>query len=263
MKKITCTLITVIIALLSSSATLAITSEQIFLKKLIEEANAECPLDLGTFGNMTSILYNPSENIVKAVVSVSPEFEAIVGGDYDMSTVKQMMSYGLASTNEEDHVLDFIIAANAKFQYILLFSSGKRHTITFTVDELHSITRIDTSDPALIRQQAQSFIEQENSLCPIDYGDGSKLKRVVLVNDWVIFVNECNSSIYTLSFIEDNKASLRENILSRVLVEPGAVAEITTYAKAGYGLCYRYYVGSQYCDAVVVTNSELRSLFGL
>lgn len=227
---------------------------------VVDEMQAVCPYDMGTLGNLTTVRYDTNGNTVNAYVSVTDMMQSMLNNISDTQALKRTIGLGMKA---QPDFLNILAKANASISYTYLFPDNHRMTISFTQAEIRTLASGAGDDASTLREYAQSLVASSNSMCPVLVDVGIILKRVVIVGDYIIYVNNADTSTYTIESLKSCKDILYNAVTQRIVDDPTDNAEVNIYAKAGYGIAYRYYVDDNYVDLVVLPNSRLRELLGL
>lgn len=184
------------------------------LKRAVEEMNEECPIDMGTLGEMTSFEYKDGNVIMSHNVN-----EDIVNIDALQANPDLMRQTALTMfTNSEKGGTKNLLAdmeeagAGLTLQYTGI-ESGKTVSVTLTSEELAEAkeTANDDTDPDAVLEKE---VEVTNAQMPMEVGSGITITSLVIEGDYVIYNRSVDESIVSVEDIqagaEEAKASMKQ-----------------------------------------------------
>lgn len=223
------------------------------LKRAVEEMNEECPIDMGTVGEMTSFEYKDGNVIMSYNVN-----EDIVNIDALQANPDLMRQTALTMfTNSEKGGTKNLLAdmeeagAGLTLQYTGI-ESGKTVSVTLTSEELAEAkeTANDDTDPDAVLEKE---VEVTNAQMPMEAGSGITITSLVIEGDYVIYNCSVDESIVTVEDIqagaEEAKASMKQALTTD---DPANTLFIQMCKNAGKGIGYRY-IGNQTSDECTIT----------
>ncbi len=227
-------------------------SERSKLRKMIAQINAECPIPLGSIGQMDKAQYRSNRVTF---------FYTIVGLDNlnnfknNREAFHQFMLENYRSNSDEAfcRLLEVIVNAQADLDVVFGIENGETFTLQFTWQELKDNMPTSTSDP---ESYLQSAVASARMQLPITYGygDGMVCTNIDLDSMYYTYYIDCDENQLDLNemqqSIEENHEALVEMLTSST--DPSFVKMMHTLKATKRGLRY-FYTGTSSDKEAVVT----------
>ena len=210
------------------------------LKREIKVANASCPINFGSAGDLLSIKYQENENRVLIYISLN---EDIAG-----------------------HVFLKHNKANMQRQVRLIIykesSTGKTVKTALSFEELQEIKRDPLTDLEVNRMLIENNIAMQNAACPMPVAEGMKETKVAIVDNYLVYYIEMDEKMYDMKALKSDYGALKVSMqdeLNNLYNDLSGQRELQLLTLSGMDLIYRYYgnIGKEYVD-VVFTSEELK-----
>ncbi len=237
MKKTT-TLLTLCCLLLLGLA--SCNSEKKELRSLVSQLNSECPIPLGSLGQMDKAEYKANKVTF---------YYTIVGLDNldnfknNQEAFHRFMLDNYRSNSDESfrQLLEGIVGAEADLDVVFAIESGDAFTLQFTCEELKANMPQSEGDP---ESYLQSAVATARMQLPITYGygDGMVCSNIELDSLYFTYYIDCDEEQLDLNemqqSIEDNRAAMVEMITCST--DPSFVEMMRTLKDTHRGLRYLY-----------------------
>lgn len=227
------------------------------LRLEIENANKECPMDLGILGKITSITYDEESNDVNMEMRMNEQL-----GSFDalMSNKKMLhKSMMLAFTKENSRsVAKLISDANAGLTITMKGSnSGKSFDITISPDEIHQMANSKKSDYEITKEWMELNIEFENIRAPYSVGEGMEVTKVVDDGTNIVYVCSVDENQFNIEAMRNMQEQLKL-ALNALFDDVAMQQQLGSFVTVNRGLNYRL-VGNLSGDYVeiVFTPTEM------
>lgn len=224
------------------------------LKAVIEEANKECPVDLGEFGEISSLEFDDDamevqihSTINEAVVSI----DQLKGANNETARAQLRLLFSKGSARE---MLDQIVDAGAGLSAIYKGdTSGETVKVTLSHDDLKDIMDNPMSETEINRQLLKNMLAQESIQFPMEVESGMNVIRSYdggdyLVYDICIEEDSPDFGIYK-EFVESGEA---KNSICFSFNDPVIKNVFKVIVPLKKGLKYHYY-GNKTGDSFDVT----------
>lgn len=176
------------------------------LQAALEQVNSECPVDLGDEGIFERVRYDNDNNSAVFTYVINEDAVSISNLEAINREQKTFLGSFLRSEANRD-LLNILVDADASLTYVLRGrTSGDSILVTLSPDELSNIASRSDENNSL--SQLESIVAITNHQCPSVVDDGLTLKSAVIVNDYITFDYEYDTSIITIPL--ENVAELRE-----------------------------------------------------
>lgn len=231
-------------------------SDKSELRKMIAQLNTECPIPLGSIGQMDKAEYRSNKVTF---------YYTIVGLDNlnnfknNQEAFHNFMLDNYRSNSDEDfrQLLESIVEAEAGLDVVFSIENGDTFTLTFTNEELKANMPETEGDP---ESYLQSAVTSARMQLPITYGygDGMVCSNIELDSLYFTYYIDCDENQLDLNemqqSIEENHAGLVEMLTSST--DPSFVKMMQTLKATNRGLRYFYTGTSSGKEAVVVISPE-------
>lgn len=227
-------------------------SERSKLRKMIAQINDECPIPLGSIGQMDKAQYRGNQVTF---------FYTIVGLDNlnnfknNREAFHQFMLDNYRNNSDEQfrQLLEVIVGAQADLDVVFGIENGETFTLQFTLQELKANMPTASGDP---ESYLQSAVASARMQLPITYGcgEGMVCTDIGLDSMYYTYYISCDENQLDLNemqqSIEENHEALVEMLTSST--DPSFAKMMQTLKATGRGLRY-FYTGSTSGKEAVVT----------
>lgn len=231
-----------VLALFTAAAVIAIgmvacNNKNSRLYQIAEEANKQCPLSMGTIGEISSIEFDGTDMVYNALVW--DDYLDVIEQNKELS--KQGGLQALVSDNENvDELLKELEAANAGLKYVLKGKkSGREFSFHLSPEEIKQ-AKANPVDPEIFLDQQ---VEAVNMECPMEVGEGMVMSRVYIADANVVYVYEVDENILSMDEMEANSDELQASLdqyLSIMWSDPSGKAFLQACKNAGKNIAYSY-----------------------
>lgn len=220
------------------------------LQKIVEATNMECPMSMGTLGEVTSIELEDGSVVFNYSVN-----ENVVNIDF-LNEKPDMMKRNAAMmfkspTGDIKMMFDALEEENAGL--ILRYkgkSSGKIASISLSRKEIVELgNSTDEKDPEIV---LESQVETTNAQCPMQIAPGMVITHLSIESDCVVYNVECDESSYSIAAIRSNKEQVKQGIINSIDPNDPTMAMFIKICKdAEKDIAYRY-IGDNSGEACII-----------
>ena len=232
------------------------------LKREIKVANASCPINFGSAGDLLSIKYQENENRVLIYISLNEDIAGHVFLKHNKANMQRQVRLTMSGKAPRD-LLDDIINAKASLMIIYKESStGKTVKTALSFEELQEIKRDPLTDLEVNRMLIENNIAMQNAACPMPVAEGMKETKVAIVDNYLVYYIEMDEKMYDMKALKSDYGALKVSMqdgLNNLYNDLSGQRELQLLTLSGMDLIYRYYgnIGKEYVD-VVFTSEELK-----
>lgn len=213
------------------------------LQKIVEASNMECPMSMGTLGEVTSIELEDGNVVFNYSVN-----ESVVNIDFLNENPKMMKRNAVMMfknpTGDIKTMFEALEEENAGL--VLVYkgkTSGKKASITLSRKEIIDLRNSDEEKDPEAALEGQ--VEVTNAQCPMQIAEGMTITHLSVEGDYVVYNVTCDEDSYSISAFNRNKAQIKENIIKTLdPSDPTMAMFIRICREAGKGIAYKY-IGDQ------------------
>lgn len=236
------------------------------LKREVETINEDCPISLGSMGDLINMKYEEDQNNVVVNTVINGELLSIS----DLKKTKDLIRENMGLLLKDDELSDLmkaVIEAEASLEFVYRDpKADDSFELKLSAEDLREIDQApemdeDERNELLLKNQ----VEQENSRCPYTVAEGMEMVEVELNGSLLVYHCEVDESMYNISYFReaysDVKSGIVEYLRQSLTSDEAASYQIVLLRNLGIGICYRY-IGNmtgEYVD-VEVSPSDLRNL---
>lgn len=211
------------------------------LKLGIEAANKQCPMKMGTVGEVSSITYDDTD-----VVYLLTMNEDYIDLEALGKTPEALKAAAVAMfRNPEKNIkemLNLVIEANSgiKFTYKGQ-TSGKEVTCYLGTEDLRSLMSQDMPKADSDQKKLEELVNVTNVSCPMVVDEATTLKNLTIEPDRVVYHYTVDENSMDIATMKDSEAEIKQNIKSSLDVsEPALKMFLEACVKCNKGLGYQY-----------------------
>jgi len=222
------------------------------LEKMIDQLNTECPIPLGSIGQMDNATYkNHKVTFNYTIVGL----DNLDNYKNNQEAFHNFMLDNYRSNSDEDfrQLLETIVEAEASLDVVFSIESGDSFTLSFSNEELKANMPQTNGDP---ETYLQSAVQSARMQLPITYGygEGMVCSNIELDSLFFTYYIDCDENLLDLNemqqSIEENHKGLVELLTSSN--DPSFMKMLETLKATNRGLRY-FYTGTTSGKEAVVT----------
>lgn len=224
------------------------------LKLALEEANKQCPVDMGEMGQMSSIEFDDDAMEVQFHYTINEDALSIDELKKTSNETARDQLKLLFSREENKKMLDQMIDAEVGLGAIYKGdSSGETLKVTLSLDDLKKIKDNPVSETEINRQLLKNMITQENKLYPTNIESGMDIIRSYDDGDYLVYDICIEEETYDFVLCKDavESGEAKANI-STSFADPMIKRIFKIIVPLKKGLKYHYY-GNKTGDSFDVT----------
>lgn len=229
----------IFLATLVALVTLLASCGESKLQKIVRVSNMECPMSMGTFGEVTSIEFEDGNVVFNYIVN-----ENVVNIDF-LNKNPEMMKRNVSmtfknATSGMKELFDAIEEENAGL--VMRYkgkSSGKIASISFNIEEIIELNSLTAKkDPEAV---LEAHVETTNAQCPMQIAPGMVVTHLSIEGDCVVYNVECDEKSYSIAAIRSNCEQAKQGIKKSISPSDPVMAMFINVCKdAGKGIAYKY-----------------------
>lgn len=229
------------------------------LRKSIEEAQSELPVDLGLVGDMTDLKYDRDDRNVRMFMTVNENIVNVAVMKENSDSFRNM--FKLMWTGEDTRELIEMIAdagASMSVRY-KGGTSGESVELKLSNSELKEILDTKLTEKEKNRMLLEGTVANGNAACPMNIGNGMIMESVTLEGNNVVYAIEVDEEISDMELLRINEDMIREEMVKQ-FGNPVVANELNIMASAGCAVVYRY-IGDTSGDTFEIrfSNRELKN----
>lgn len=232
------------------------------LKLGIEAANKQCPMKMGTVGEVSSITYDGTDVIY--ILTMNEDYIDLQALDKNPDALKAaaVAMFRNPEKNIKD-MLNLVIEANSgiKFTYKGQ-TSGKEVTCYLGTEDLRSLMSQDMSKADSDQKKLEELVNVTNVSCPLAVDETTTLNNLTIESDRVVYHYTVDEESMEIAAMKENEQEIKQNIKSSLNVsEPALKMFLEACLKSNKGLGYQY-MGNTSNESmeIIFSVSEIKAL---
>lgn len=212
------------------------------LRANVESVNSECPIDLGMFGEISSMEFNEDEDEVVFTMTISKDMPIKISALNKLkNTLKRAMLGSWAESEDGIKMMKVIAKADSKIT-IVLQTEGTNQNVNIKVskDEVRDLAdgKIDPISP---RDLLETYVTSTNAQCPMQVDELTTLSSASLEGDNFVYNYSIDESSISMASIEENRESIKANLKQVLSGSDPTIKQMVSVCKnADTGILYRY-----------------------
>jgi hypothetical protein len=231
------------------------------LKKEIHSADAVCPISYGLAGDLISIKYHETDNMVLMYYSLNEEMSSHVFLKQNKENMMKQFRLSLSHETSRQMLKDMV---NAKASLMIIYktpSTGKTIKFSLPYEELKEIKDNPLSEIEVKRMILENSVAMQNSSMPTKLDEGMVLTKAAIVDHNLVYYCEMDEDLYDIKAIKKMPAELKEGMraeLKNMHTDPTTQRDLQMLNALDMGYMFRYYgkTSKEYVD-VIFTSDEL------
>lgn len=220
------------------------------LQKIVKDTNLECPISMGTFGEVTSIELEDGNVVFNYSVN-----EDIVNIDF-INENPDMMKHNTAMmlnnhTGGKNALFDALVEENAGLLIRYKgMSSGKIASISLSKKDIAELC--NSTEETVPEEVLEAQVEMTNAQCPMQVDLGMVITHLSIEGDCVVYNVECDENYYSIETIRSNKELAKQGIKNSIDTNDPTMSMFIKICKdAEKGIAYKY-IGNTSGDACII-----------
>lgn len=216
-------------------------NQQSKLKLGIEAANKQCPMKMGSVGEVSSITYDGTD--VVYVLNMNEDYVDLesLGKNPDALKAAAAAMFRNPEKNIKD-MLELVIETGSgiKFTYKGQ-TSGKEVSCYLGTEDLRNLINQDMSKAESDQKKLEELVNVTNVSCPMVVDEATTLDKLTIEPDRVVYHYTIDEKSVDMVEMKGNKEEIKENIKSSLDVsEPALKMFLEACVKDNKGLGYLY-----------------------
>lgn len=216
-------------------------SQKSKLKLAVEVAARQCPISMGSAGEISSITFDGTDVIYTALVNEAYlKLDALEKNPESMKSVISAMFSNPAK--EVKQMLDLVINANSGIKFVYKGkTSGKEVECYLTTQDLKSIANADSTVGESDQKKLEEQVNITNVSCPIQVDEVTRLDKLAIEGDQVVYHYTIDEKLVDMAVLRENAEAMKQNVRNSLNVsEPALRIFLEICVKCDKKLCYRY-----------------------
>ncbi|MCD8183264.1 MAG: hypothetical protein LUE99_09425 [Bacteroides sp.] len=232
------------------------------MKIAIEVANKQCPISMGTAGEISSISFDGKDVVYN--LTMNEDYLNLETLEKNPESMKSAVSAMFQNPKGEiKQMLDMVIGAKSGIKFIYKGdNTGKEVECYLNTDDLKGILNQDMSAEESDQQKLEQLVNVTNISCPLHVDEATVLDKLTIEGDDVVYNYTIDEEGVDMATLESNKEQMKQSIKSSLnRNDPSLKTFLETCAKNNKSLIYRY-IGKTSGKKVecVFTASEVKRL---
>lgn len=210
------------------------------LEKLVEELGKECPIQMGSVGEVTSFILEDGNLVVDYEVDESFVNLEVLDKKPELLKHNAVLMCRNA-TGDLQTVLSLLAEEGAG--WVLKYkgkSTGKELSISLDAEDIKEameITEEDKNPMELLKKQ----VEITNVQCPMKIDQGMTITELTIEGWCVVYNVEIDENLYSIEALESCLTEVKENIVANLdKTDPAIQAFLEACKQANKGIAYKY-----------------------
>lgn len=227
------------------------------LKREIEAADEQCPVNMGMMGDMLSMKYDEKTKEVQVYFSMHEDMLSIEALKNNEQMALQSMKLSF-SKREQKELLDLMIKAESGLSVIYKSAStGQTFKVNLSVDDLKEIRDNPMTDEEINKMLLENLLAIENSICPHVVDEGLEMVKAYDDGENIVYACRVDEDMYDISALKYAQDEIKQN-MREMFNDPSMKKELGIIKSLDKGFVYHYYgeTSGESVD-IVFTNDEL------
>ncbi len=229
------------------------------LKKMVDEANKDCPRVMGIMGEITSIELVDGSVVFNYTVNEDyVDIEALNNADADMLKSDALLILG-HPTKDFHELLEALVQEHAGLTLKFIGEdTDQSFGIALNAEEVASVAAMDKEN-LNYEEALRRHAEITNAQCPIETEPGMELTEVSVEGAYLVYTFTADEAVFSIAALNENKEEAKEEIINSMdRLDPVVDIVLILCEKADKGIEIRY-VGNESEEESVITieRSEL------
>lgn len=211
------------------------------LKLGIELTNKQCPMSMGTVGEISSITFDGTDVIYDMLMNEEYlNLDALKKNPDAMKSAVTAMVRNPAG--EVRTMLEMVVAAKSGIRFIYKGkSTGKEAECYLGTEDLEKLLNRDLTEEENDRKKLEELTNVTNVSCPIKIDEATTLDKLTIEADNVVYNYTIDEKKVDIAALKSNEKQAKQNIKGSLNVSDASLRIfLESCAKANKGLCYRY-----------------------
>lgn len=216
-------------------------SQKSKLKISIEIANKQCPIMVGTTGEISSITFDGT-NVI---------YSMLMNEDYlDLDALEKnpdAMKLAVAAMfknpkGDIKQMLEMVVDTKSGIKFIYKGkNSGKEVECLLGTEDLENILNQKVSDKESDQKKLEELVNVTNVSCPMKVDEATTLDKLTIEADNVVYNYTVDEKTVDIDALRSNEAQMKQSIKGSLNVsEPALRMFLEACVKDNKGLSYRY-----------------------
>lgn len=231
------------------------------LKKDIAMANAMCPINQGSAGDLLSIEYNEKARMVFMYYACNEEYGNALFLKKNREAMLNNIRLLLQAGASEEILKEMINAGAGLVMTFKLPSTGKTTRLELTYEDLKAIKDNPMSEHERRMMLIENKMAIQNNTCPQKIMEGMTITKYALVDDRAVVYVEVDEELLDFNFLKKNASQLKDDMtadFANSWQDHAMQKDMKLFTSEGIGMLYRYYGNkSKDCVDIDFTPDEL------
>ena len=232
------------------------------LKLAIEMANKQCPMSIGTTGEISSITFDGTDVIYSLLMNEDYLDLDALGKNTDAMKSAVMVMFKNPK-GEIKSMLKMVVDTKSVIRLIYKGkSTGKEVECRLDTEELKRILNQKGTEKESERQKLEELVNVTNVSCPMAIDEATILNKLTIEADKVVYNYTIDEEKVAMAALKSNEEQMKQNIKGALNVsEPSLKMFLEACVKDNKGIAYRY-VGDTSGENIeyLFTVAELKEL---
>ncbi len=227
------------------------------LKREIEAADKQCPVNMGMIGDMLSMKYDEKAKEVQLYFSLHDDMLSIEALKNNEQMALQSMKLSF-SKGESREMLKQMIKAGAGLSITYKSAStGKSFKVNLSLDDLKEIRDTPMTDEEINKMLLENQLAIENSRCPYLVDEGMEMVKAYDDGANIVYACRIDEDMYDISALKYAQDEIKQN-MKEIFKDPLMKKQLGIIKSLDKGFVYHYYgdTSGESVD-IIFSNDEL------
>ena len=211
------------------------------LKLSIEAANKQCPISMGTAGEVTSITFDGSD--VCYVLTMNEDYMNLDALKQNPEAMKSAVMAMFGNPNKDvKQMLELVVDVNSGIKFIYKGqTSGKEVEYYLKPEEIKSILNDKTPQEESDQKKLEELVNMTNVSCPMAVDESTTLDKLTIDSENVVYHYTIDEETIDMSALKENAEQMKQAVKGSLDVsEPALKVFLEACVKCNKGLGYHY-----------------------
>ena len=216
-------------------------SQKSKLKMAIEIANKQCPMSMGTAGEVSSIVFDGTNVVYSMLMNEDyADFEAWEKHpDVMKSTTIAMFSKPKDNIRK---LLEMVVDTKSGMKFVYKGNAtGKEAECLLDTKDLENILNQKVSKEESEQKKLEELVKATNISCPMRVDEVTVLEKLAIEAENVVYTYTIDENSMDIASLKGNEEQMKQNVKGSLNVsEPALKVFLEACVKNNKGLVYRY-----------------------
>ncbi|WP_259319548.1 hypothetical protein [Bacteroides clarus] len=237
-------------------------SQKSKLKLAIELADKQCPMDMGTVGEISGITFDGTDVIYNMLMN--EDYLDLNALEKNPDAMKSAVTAMFKNPKGEiKTMLEMVVDTKSGIKFIYKGkTTGKEVECYLGTEDLNNILNQNLTEEESDKHKLEELVNVTNVSCPMDVDEATTLDKLTIESDKVVYNYTIDEAKVDMATMRNNEAQMKQAIKGSLNVSESSLRLfLEACVKDNKGLSYRYVGGTSGESAeYIFTVAELKAL---